>query len=112
MCVTANGPLWPRFTLMTEDAPRRTHRLREVFNGLRWLVRAGSPWRMMPHDLPPWEAVSQQTQRWLSAGVFEAIVRGVRMLLRLVGGRRARPSTAIFESRTRQSSRKWPPSGR
>jgi transposase len=46
---------------MTEEAPQRTHSLREVFNGLRWLVRAGAPWRMMPNDLPPWEAVYQQT---------------------------------------------------
>ena len=40
-------------TLMTEGAPQRVHCLREVFNGLRWLVRAGAPWRMMPIDLPP-----------------------------------------------------------
>jgi transposase len=53
----------PYLTLMTEDAPQRTHSLREVFNGLRWLVRAGATWRMMPHDLPPWEIVYQQTQR-------------------------------------------------
>jgi transposase len=64
----------PYLTLMTEDAPQREHSLREVFNGLRWIVRTGAPWRMMPHDLPPWAAVYQQTQRWLKAGVFEAIV--------------------------------------
>jgi len=39
---------------MKEDAPRREHSLRELFNGLRWFVRAGCPWRMMPNDLPPW----------------------------------------------------------
>src|ERR671924_2266820 len=73
----------PYLTLMTEEAPQRVHSLREVFNGLRWLVRAGAPWRMMPNDLPPWEAVDQQTQRWLQAGVFEAIVHDLRVLLRL-----------------------------
>jgi hypothetical protein len=35
----------PYLTLMTEDAPQREHPLREVFNGLRWIVRAGSSWR-------------------------------------------------------------------
>ena len=94
----------PYLTLMTAEAPQRTHSLREVFNGLRWLVRAGAPWRMMPNDLPPWEAVYQQTQRWLSAGVFEAIVHDLRMLLRLGEGRRAQPSAAILDSRTLQSS--------
>jgi transposase len=64
----------PYLTLMTEEAPQRNHDLREVFNGLRWIVRTGVQWRMMPHDLPPWAAVYQQTQRWLKAGVFEAMV--------------------------------------
>jgi transposase len=63
----------------------------------------------MPNDLPPREAVSQQTHRWLKAGVFEAIVHDLRMLLRLADGRTAHPSAPIPESRTRQSR---PESGR
>ena len=43
----------PYVTPMEEDAPQKEHSLREVFNGLRWIVRAGATWRMMPHDLPP-----------------------------------------------------------
>jgi hypothetical protein len=39
-------------TLMTADAPQRDHRVREVFYGLRWLVRAGAAWRMLPYNLP------------------------------------------------------------
>jgi transposase len=78
--------------------------LREVFHGLRWIVRAGAPWRMLPNDLPPWEAVYQQTQRWLTAGVFEAMVKDLRELLRLASGRKEQPWAAIFDSRTLQSS--------
>ena len=59
---------------------------------------------MMPHDLPPWAAVYQQTQRWLKAGVFEAIVNDLRAILRLAQGRNEEPSAAIFDSRTLQSS--------
>ena len=62
----------PYLTLMIEDAPQRDHSLREVFHGLRWIVRAGAAWRLMPHDLPPWYTVYQQSHRWLKAGVFEA----------------------------------------
>src|SRR5450631_3246421 len=94
----------PYLTLMTEDAPQREHSLREVFNGLRWIVRTGAQWRMIPHDLPPWAAVYQQTQRWLKAGVFEAIVADLRAILRLAQGRNEEPSAAIFDSRTLQSS--------
>jgi transposase len=94
----------PYLTLMTEDAPQREHALREVFNGLRYVVRGGISWRMIPNDLPPWHTVYQQTQRWLKAGVFEALVHDLRMLLRLAEGRNAQPSAAIFDSRTLQSS--------
>ncbi len=94
----------PYLTLMTQDAPQREHDLREVFNGLRWIVRSGAQWRMIPHDLPPWAAVYQQTQRWLKAGVFEAIVDDLRAVLRLAQGRNEEPTAAIFDSRTLQSS--------
>src|SRR5689334_12410666 len=87
-------------TLMDEEAPQRDHSLREVFNGLRWIIRAGAPWRLMPNDLPPWHTVYQQTQRWLRAGVFESIVHDLRMILRIAEDRNENPSAAIFDSRT------------
>ena len=94
----------PYLTLMTEKAPQREYRLREVFNALRYVVRGGIPWRMLPNDLPPWHAVYQQTQRWQKAGVFEAMVHDLREVLRVAAGRKAQPSAAIFDSRTLQSS--------
>jgi len=94
----------PYLTLMSEAAPQREYALREVFNGLRWLVRAGASWRLMPNDLPPWHVVYDQTRRWLKAGVFEAMVHDLRTLLRLTAGRNAQPSAAILDSRTLQSS--------
>jgi len=94
----------PYLTLMTEEAPQRDHSLREVFNGLRWIVRAGASWRMMPNDLPPWYTVYQQTQRWIKAGVFEAMVHDLRAILRLAKGRKEQPTAAIFDSRTLQST--------
>jgi len=94
----------PYLTLMTEEALQRDYDLREVFNGLRWIVRAGAPWRMMPNDLPPWHTVYQQTQRWINAGVFEAMVHDLRAVLRLAKGRKEQPSAAIFDSRTLQST--------
>ena len=58
----------------------------------------------MPHDLPPWHTVYQQTQRWLKAGVFEAIVQDLRETLRILAGRKEQPSAVILESRTLQST--------
>src|SRR5215203_736600 len=76
----------PYLTLMDETAPQRRHSLREVFNGLRFIVRGGLQWRLMPNDLPPWDIVYQQT------------------LLRLAAGRDPEPTAAILDSRTLQST--------
>ena len=72
----------PYLTLMKADAPQREHPLRKLCNGLRWLARTGSPWRLMPHDLPPWHAVYQQTRRWVRAGCFETLAARFRRLAR------------------------------
>ena len=82
----------PYLTLMKEEAPQRDYSLREVFNGLRWFVRAGCPWRMMPNDLPPWYVVFQQTHRWLNAGSFEAMAHDLRAVLRIALERPEDPS--------------------
>jgi transposase len=94
----------PYLTLMREEAPQREHSLREVFNGLRYIVRTGAQWRMMPNDLPPWYTVYQQTQRWLKAGVFEDMVHDLRMLIREINDRMPQPRAAILDGRTLQSS--------
>jgi transposase len=94
----------PYLTLLPEDVLQRKHDLRQVFNALRWLVRTGAPWRMLPHDFPRWELVYQQTQRWIAAGCFEALAHDLRLLARLAKGRRGQPSAVVIDSRTLQSS--------
>ncbi|RZI93944.1 MAG: transposase, partial [Rubrivivax sp.] len=90
----------PYLTLMPEAAGQREHALREVFNGLRYVIKTGAPWRWMPNDLPPWAAVYQQAQRWLAAGCFAALAEDLRTVLRVAAGRKAQPSAAILDSRT------------
>jgi transposase len=95
----------PYLVLMREDAPQREHSLREVFNALRWLVRTGAPWRLMPHDLPPWGSVQQQAQRWIRAECFETMAADLRRLLRWAADpTHVTPTTAIIDSRTIQST--------
>jgi transposase len=78
--------------------------LRAVFNGLRYIVKTGMQWRLMPHDLPPWRVVYHQTRRWMRAGCFEIMVEDLRSLLREFAGRNAKPSAMILDSRTLQST--------
>jgi transposase len=103
-----SDPEWefvaPYVTLMSEDAPQRTYDLREVYNALRYLVRSGCSWRLLPHDFPPYYAVYSQFQRWLKAGVFEAMTHDLRVFLRWAQERNEHPTAAIYDSRTLHST--------
>src|SRR5258708_26117043 len=79
----------PYLTLLDEDALQRRSPLREVFNAVRWIVRAGAPWRLLPTNLPPWPTVYQPARR---------------RLLRLALGRAGQPSAAIFDAPVLPSS--------
>lgn len=59
---------------------------------------------MLPNDLPPWEAVYQQSRRWLDAGCFEATVSDLRSIIRIAQGRQGQPSAVVMDGRTLQSS--------
>ena len=94
----------PYLCLLDEKARQRRHDLRAVYNAVRYLARSGCSWRMLPNDLPRWEIVYQQTQRWLAAGVFETMAHDLRALLRQLGGREPAPSAALVDSRTLHST--------
>src|SRR5579871_6496863 len=94
----------PYLTLMREDAPQGDYSLREVFNGLRWIMRTGAQWLMIPNDLPPWSTVHQQAQRWIKAGCFEALANDLRKMLRLLAGKKINPSAVILDGRSMQST--------
>ena len=91
-------------TLMDENAPQREYPLRESFNALRWIVRAGAAWRLLPTNFPPWHSVYGQTQRWIKAGVFEDMVDDLRALVRQALGKAAQPTAAILDAQTLRST--------
>lgn len=94
----------PYLSLITLDALQRAHELRDVFDALRWLFRTGAAWRYLPGDFPPWEAVYQQTRRWLRAEVFEAMAHDLRELVRSTQERDKEPSAAVIDGGTVQST--------
>ena len=96
--------LLPYLTLMREDASQRCNDLREVFNALRYVVKTGCQWRMLPHDFPDWTVVYQQARRWVQADVFEDIAHDLRICVRLLDDRNEQPSAMILDGRTLQST--------
>jgi transposase len=89
---------------MREEVPQRQYPLRALFNALRYLAHTGCPWRYLPHDLPPWQAVYQQWCRWRDARVFESIVHDLNEWQRVLLGRTAPPTAIVLDGRTLQST--------
>src|SRR6478735_3839460 len=86
----------PYLCLLPEGAGQRVHNLRNIVDA--------APWRYLPADFPPWQAVYQQTRRGLAAGCFEAIVHDLRAILRFADGRDPEPTAVILDGRTIQST--------
>lgn len=94
----------PYLALIPLDATQRKYDLREVYNGLRYLLRTGTQYRFMPHDLPPWQIVEQQSKRWIEHHCFENMVHDLREVLRLEQGKKAQPTASIIDSRFASST--------
>ena len=80
--------------------------VREIINAMRYMLRSGGSWRLMPHDLPPWETVYAYCRRWQEDGTWEAIVTTLRRDLRIAQGRDPEPSAAILDSQTVKTTEK------
>jgi len=75
-----------------------THDLRAMCDAVAYLVKNGIEWRALPVDFPPWEAVYAFWQRWNSRGLPQALITGLRELLRAHQGRAAQPTACIADS--------------
>ena len=67
----------PYLTLIREDAPQRTFELRTMVDAWRWMVRTGAPWRYLPGDFPPCEAVYERFARWTDDGTWVRVLQAL-----------------------------------
>ena len=73
---------------------------RELVNAILYFLRAGVAWRLLPHDLPPWQTVYYYLRRWQREGVWEHIHHTLVMADRERNGREPSPSAAILDSQS------------
>ena len=84
----------------------RTVNMREVVNGIIYLVRSGCSWRMLPHDLPPWGTVHHYYRQWRITGLWQKIHDALRDEVRRQEGRKISPSAAIIDSQSVKTTEK------
>ena len=78
----------------------RKYPMREVINGIQYVLRAGCAWRLMPHDLPHWQTAYQTWRTWRQDGTWIRMHDQLRATVRIRMGRHPQPSAAIIDAPT------------
>ena len=76
------------------------HPRREILNGIRYILRSGGAWRLMPHDLPPWGTTYSYFRKWNQIGTWNRIHTVLREQVRVAENRAPEPSAAIIDSQS------------
>src|SRR5215204_2996262 len=76
----------------------RIHSPREILDAIFYVLRSGCPWRLLPHDFPPWKTVFHYFRVWRIDGTWERINRAIRERLRVRLKRNPQPSAGIVDS--------------
>jgi putative transposase len=83
----------------SEGRPR-VHPVREILNGIFYILRSGCAWRLLPYDLPPWKTVYHYFRLWRLAGLWEKVHHALREAVRIKAGRDPQPSAGILDSQS------------
>lgn len=77
-----------------------SHSRREICNAILYVVRGGCAWRLLPHDLPPWQTVYGYFRTWRRDGTWQRLHDLLRTAVRVAAGRQPQPSAAILDSQS------------
>jgi putative transposase len=78
----------------------RTTDVRQVINGIFYLVRSGCAWRYLPKEFPPWQTIYGYLSRWQSQEVWIRIHDRLKQLARLEAEKKPHPSAAMIDSQS------------
>jgi putative transposase len=78
----------------------RTHTLRDIFDGIFYILRSGCPWRLLPHDFPPWPTVYYHFRKFRLSGVWHLVLKALHTAERKKVGKDPDASAAIIDSQS------------
>jgi putative transposase len=78
--------------------------LRQVLDGIFYVVKGGIQWRYLPADFPPWQTVYGIFRRWKQGHQWAALNEALRILVRKDEGRRSQPTAGILDSQSVKSA--------
>ena len=85
---------------------KRTVDMREVVNGLMYVLGTGCQWAAIPKDLPPRSTVNHYFRRWDDDGTLDRLHHVLYERCRALAKREASPTAAIIDSQSVKSAEK------
>jgi transposase len=88
---------------------KRSVDIREVMNGIMYILSTGCQWRAMPKDLPPKSTMHDYLVLWSCDGTLDCIHHTLYVACREQGDKQASPTAAIIDSQSVKSAEKGGP---
>lgn len=88
---------------------RRSVDIREVLNGIFYVLSTGCQWTALPKDLPPKSTVYDYLDLWSWDGTLERLHHELYVAVREAAGREASPTAAIIDSQSAKAAQKGGP---
>jgi len=98
--------VWPLIPPAKRGGGKRTVDLREVVNGIMYILSTGCQWRYIPSDLPPRSTVNGYLQRWEYDGTLEKLHYALYQECREQVDRQASPTACVIDSQSVKSAEK------
>ena len=103
--------IMPHLPAANSTGRPRAWPMREIINGIFYVMRSGCPWRLLPSDLPPWSTIYRWFAKFRDEDRFAKINHALVMFDRERTGRQSSPTGAIIDSQSVKTTEAGGPRG-
>jgi len=94
----------PYLPVEAQTGRPREHGWRLILNGIFYILQSGCSWRMLPHDLPPWQTIYHYFRLWRKTGLWEQLNEILRKKVRRRNKKKPQPSATLLDSQSVKTS--------